>query len=233
VAPSEAAQPTPSAPTSAEPSAPADGSLPVGSTFVLSNAPGEVAITIKIAGPGWFGAEGGGMIANNPNFDPPAGVALMAFQLPVYVYGDPCHWSTTTPATPVTTAAEFIAALEAQTSGDAADQHRGWRITDGFGEEVLLHVPGEAAVAACDQGQFRSWTTDPQQEPDARFSQRPGQIHDLWVGEAQPGRDWGGAVVVFDVARYPADPSASVDSEAIANALWDEMLIPTATFEKP
>jgi len=233
VAPSETGEPSPSAPVSAEPSIPADGSLPAGSTFVLWNAPGDVAITIKIPDPGWFGEEGGGMLVNGPNFNPPDSVALKVFQLPLYVYGDPCHWSTTTPAAPVTTAAEFTAALEAQTSGDATSQNRAWGITDGLGWEVLLHVPGEAVVAACDGGQFRSWTSDPQQDPDARFHQGPGQIHDLWVGEAQLCCDWGGAVVVFDVVRYPANPDASVDSSAIANVLWDEILSPTATFEKP
>ena len=210
---------------SAEPSVAADGSLPVGSTHVLWSAPGEVGVAFTISYPGWFGEEGAGMLVKGESFGPPDGAALMVFQLPLYVYGDPCHWSTTLPDAPVTTRDGFIAAMAAQVSGDAASTGEGWKIGDGFGRGMALHVPGD--VSTCDAGQFRSWTDDPSQDPDARYQQRPGQIHSIWVGTGQSG-DWesNDAVVLFDVVKYASTPPDVVDE------VW-YALADSATFEMP
>jgi hypothetical protein len=219
VAPSEAGETTPSAPASAEPSISSDGSLPAG-PFTLWDAPGDVAITVTIPGPGWFGDEGGGMLVKNANADPPDGAGLMVFQGPLYVYGDACHWSTTTPDTPATTTEELIAALLAQTSRDGDHAGEGWSIGGSSGVGVDLHVPEDAVFEDCDGGQFRSWVGDPRLDTNARSHQGPGQVDQLWVGDVN------GVLVVFDV-YYPGPQRDVVDE------LWIAVDHGATTFEMP
>jgi hypothetical protein len=208
VAPSEAGEPTPSAPASAAPSIPAYGSLPEG-PFILWDAPGDVAITVTIPGPGWFGDEGGGMLVKNQNADLPTNAGLIVFQGPLYVYGDACHWSTTTPDRPATTMWELIAALEAQTSRDGGDAGEGWNIGGSFGWGANLNVPEDAVFKDCDEGQFRSWVGDPLLDTNVRSHQGPGQVDELWTGDVN------GVLVVFDV-YYPGPQRDVVDELWIA-----------------
>lgn len=220
VAPSEAGEPTPSAPASAEPSISSDGSLPAG-PFTLWDAPGDLAITVTIPGPGWFGDEGGGMLVKNANADPPDGAGLMVFQGPLYVYGDACHWSTTTPDTPATTTEELTAALLAQTSRDGDNAGQGWNIGGSFGWGVDLSVPVGAVFEDCDGGQLRSWVGDPLLDANARYHQGPGQIDQLWIGDVN------GVLVVFDVWYYAGTPFDPIDE------LWITVDHGATTFEMP
>ena len=72
---------------------------------------------------------GEGILKKNDNADAPNGAGVTVFARTndlfvgagdMYVYGDPCHWASTRPDTPVTTVDEAIAALSAQASRDAS-----------------------------------------------------------------------------------------------------------------
>ncbi len=78
----------------------------------------------------------------------------------LYVYGDPCQWSSTTPDPPATTVDELVAALSAQASRDASEPVD---ITvDGYaGKSITLHVPDDAVFSDCDEGYFGSWRYRP------------------------------------------------------------------------
>lgn len=223
--------PSPSA-SSAEPSAEPTPSEPVPSAssdagFVLWNAPGEVAITVTLAA-GWSGDQGGGILEKGPaGADPPDGAGMIVFEGDLWVYGDPCKWSTTTPDAPATTVDELVAALSAQASRDASAPVD---VTVGgyAGKSISLHVPADLAFDAnrdftdCDQGKFGSWAAVAGAGPDptpSRYHQGPGQIDDLVI------LDVNGVVVVFDTAYYAATPAEVVDEI--------RAIVESATFEMP
>jgi len=211
VAPSESGEPSPSIP--------ADGSLPAG-PFTLWDAPGDIKIIVTIPGPGWFGEEGGGVLVKNPNGDPSTNMGVMVFQGPMYVYGDACHWSTTTPVAPVTTAGDLRSALDVQTSHDYVDGGEFWNIGGTTGRGSTLTVPADRVFTDCDGGQFRSWVGDPVLDSSARIHQAPGQVDELWTGDVN------GVPVVFDI-YYPG-PQHNVVSE-----LWIVVDQHATTFEMP
>jgi hypothetical protein len=136
-------------PTAAAPSTAAAAGLPVGGSHVLWSE-GGVEATVTIPAPGWEGDKAGGILVKNDSVDPPAGAGMIMFAAEdFFVYGDPCTWSSTTPATPASTVDALVTALGAQASRDASapedvtvDGHAGKRIT--------LNVPGDADFAACD-----------------------------------------------------------------------------------
>lgn len=133
-----------------------------------------------------------------------------------WVYGDPCDWQSTRPATPATTPGEIVARLAAQASRDASDPVD---VTVGgyAGKSVTLHVPDDAVLADCDLGNFTSYgvTGD---EP-TRYHQAPGQIDEFWVVDVD------GAIAVLD-ATYRADTPAEWVEEMRSIAR-------SATFEAP
>ena len=220
--------PSPSAsaavPTPTEPAP----SAPTAAGFVLWNAPGEVAITVTRAS-GWSGDQGGGILEKGPaGADPPDGTGMIVFEGDLWVYGDPCRWSTTQPADPATTVDELVAALSAQASRDASAPTD---VTVGgyAGKSLSLHVPADLAFDAnrdftdCDEGKFGSWaavteTGDPDPTP-SRYHQGPGQIDDLVI------LDVNGVVVVFDTGYYAGTPAEVVDEI--------RGIIESATFELP
>ena len=214
------AEPTPSEPA---PSATADTGLPVGSSHVLWDTPGDVGISFTIRAPGWSGDVGGGVLCKSSGCsDPPDGAAMIAFQGYLYVYGDPCQWSSTGPDTPATSVDELVAALAAQASRDASAPVD--VTVDGYaGKSITLHVPDDAAYVGgrfsdCDRGEFRSWVRDPVAD-SARYHQGPGQIDELWI------LDVGGTLVVIDAGSYALTPAEHLaEVRAIADS---------ATFELP
>jgi len=225
--PSPSPQPTPSATASAEPSAPTDGSLAVGSSHVLWARLGAygIDINVTIPGAGWFGAPGEGVLKKNNNADAPDGAGLIVFARTndilvglgdVYVYGDPCHWATTKPSTPVETVDEAIAALSAQPSRDATSPVD---VTyDGYaGKYITLHVPDDAVFSDCDEGEFRT-LVEGQDTP--RSHEDPGQF-DLFTV-----LDVNGELVIFDVAYYEG-------AEGTPGSVLDEMaaIMTSATLE--
>jgi hypothetical protein len=200
------ATPSPSAePSVAGPSASADTGLPVGSAHVLIDRDG-VRGTVTVPAPGWGGDSG--IMAKNDNVDPPDGAGMITFTGELYVFGDPCEWSTTKPETPARTVDELVVALSAQASRDASAPVD---ITVGghAGKSITLHVPDDAAYSAseftdCDQGFFGSWGVDSEPTP-SRHHQGPGQIDELWI------LDVDGVLTVIDTAYYAGTPVEHVD----------------------
>jgi hypothetical protein len=201
VQPSVAPSPT-AAPSVAGSSAPVGGTAP--SPFVFT-AVGGPAITVTIPGSSWNGDSSGGILVKNDSADPPDGAGMIGpWYGPLYVYGDPCQWSTTTPKSPVSTVDELAAALTAQKSRAASAPVD---ITvDGYsGKSITLHVPDDAVFDRCDQGKFGSWqsakvATD---GPD-RYHQGPGQIDELLI------LDVTGKLMVFDAAYYNGTPAGDL-----------------------
>ena len=219
--PSETPQPTATSTASAEPSAPADGSLPVGSPHVLwdgTNGAGELGMTVTVTIPaaGWFGTPGEGVLKKNDNADAPDGAGLTVFARTndlldglgdVYVYGDPCHWASTTPDSPVTTVDDAIAALSAQPSRDASAPVD--VAYDGYaGKYITLHVPDDAVFADCDEGEFRTLVQGAGNS--GRSHEDPGQFDLLTI------LDVNGQLVIFDVAYYEG-------AEGTPGSVLDEM----------
>lgn len=213
VQPSVAPSPT-AAPSVAKPSTSVVGREPGPYVFTGTGGP---AITVTIPAPGWDGD--GGILVKNNNTDPPDGAGMIGpWYGPLYVYGDPCRWSTTTPTTPATTVDELVAALTAQKSRAASPPVD---ITvDGYsGKSITLHVPDEAVFAPCDQGQFGSWQTAAvATDGPERYHQGPGQIDELVI------LDVSGKLMTFDAAYYKGTPAGTV---AELHAILDSM-----TFKK-
>jgi hypothetical protein len=126
----------------------------------------------------------------------------------MYVYGDPCHWASTTPATPVTTVDEAIAALSAQPSRDASAPAD---VTyDGYaGKYITLHVPDDAVFIACDEGQFRTLVEHTISGPFA-LHENPGQFDLFTVLDVK------GELVIFDLAYFEG-------VEGTPRSVFDEM----------
>lgn len=213
-------QPTGTPVASAEPSAPADGGLPIGATHILwddtqGGATPELGMRISVTIPaaGWFGDAEGGILVKNDDDAAPDGAGLLVFAKTndilvgmgdLYVYGDPCHWASTKPATPVTTVDEAIAALAAQPSREASApvdvSYQGYA-----GKYITLHVPDDAVFGDCDEGQFRTLVEG---EDSVRFHQDPGQFDLLTVLDVK------GELVIFVVAYYEGTPESVLDELA-------------------
>jgi hypothetical protein len=197
----ETPQPTATPTATPEPSSTPEG-LPEG-PFVLRSPVGGPSITVTIPAPGWSGEPDSGILVKNENSDPPDGAAMIGpFFGELYVYGDPCQWSTTLPGTPATTVDEAVAALTAQASRDASAPVD---ITvDGYaGKSIILHVPDDAVFSECDEGKFASWAGggEPASAGPSRYHQGPGQIDELWI------LDVNGELIVMD-AMYGAETPA-------------------------
>ena len=192
-------------PSVAEPSAAAGGNEE--GPLVLTPPGGELRITLTISAPGWYGeTPNEGILVKNENSDPPDGAGMIFFGGDLYVYGDPCEWSTTMPDTPATTVDEAVAALTAQASRDASAPVD---ITlDGYaGKSITLHVPDDAVFSECDERRFASWAGggDALSVGPSRYQQGPGQIDELWI------LDVDGVLTVLDAAHYAQTPADHVD----------------------
>jgi hypothetical protein len=215
----------PSATPSATPGATSAPSAATPSTAIVGRAPGPFvfnsgggpAITVTIAAAGWDGDTG--TLVKNGNADPPDGVGMIGpWYGPLYVYRDPCRWSTTTPKTPAATVGDMVAALTAQASRNASAPVD---ITvDGYsGKSITLHVPDDAVFDSCDGGKFGMWQTAAVavDGPD-RYNQGAGQIDEVLI------LDVSGKLMVFDAAYYQGTPAGDL---AELHAMLDSM-----TFKK-
>lgn len=205
--------PSPSAaPSVATPSA--AGGLPEGPFEIVdegaTDAPVRISATIPASG--WRSLPEFGGLSKGDETDPPE-AALLMWSWPAgtsfFVYGDPCQWKSTIPATPATTVDDLAAALAAQPSRDASEPTD---VTIGghTGKRVTLHVPDDAPTRAeafkdCDQQTFASYgTLTAGSEPD-RTHQGPGQVDELWI------LDVDGAIVIIDAMYRPDTPAELVD----------------------
>ena len=203
------ADPTPAATPVPTPTATPVGLLPEG-PHVLSDgeAPegGQISlpVTVTIPAAGWYGEPGGGILQKNDNSDAPDGSGMIVFFGELYVYGDPCEWSTTRPDTPATTVDELVAALAAQASRDASEPED---ITlDGYqGKSITLHVPEDAVFGECDRGTFGSWGVPGPDVAPHRYHQDPGQIDEIWIVDVN------GELAIIDWAYYAETPAEHVE----------------------
>jgi hypothetical protein len=175
--------PTP-APSVAAPSPSLQGSLPEGPLLIWESASEDApSITMTVSAPGWIRATAGGVewLEKGEEVDNLPEAAVLPGSLPpgtgFYVPADPCQWKSTLPETPATTAEEIVAALAAQASRDASAPVD---VTMGgyAGKMITLHVPDDADFAACDEGEFASYTNE-DGEP-WHWHQGPGQTDDFW-----------------------------------------------------
>jgi hypothetical protein len=204
-APTAQATPEPSLEPTPDPT-PA-GLLPEGSHVLVrgTEETATVRMTVTIPAPDWYGEPGGGTLIKNDQADAPDGAGLIVFAgEDLYVYGDPCRWSSTRPETPATTVDELVDALTAQASRDATQP---LDVTvDGYsGQSITLHVPEDADFSECDRSTFGSWGVPGPDETPFRHHQDPGQIDKLWVLDVE------GELVVIDTAYYDDTPQSDID----------------------
>lgn len=160
------ADPTPTAtpePTPEATSEPTPVGLPEGLHLIMDGRADDPPVnipplTVTIPAPGWYGDVAGGILeTGNGGASDPDGAGMIIFVSREYiVYGDPCHWTTTTPETPVTTVDAFVAALSSQASRDASEPVD---ITLGgyAGKSITLEVPDDVDFTECDPGYGGSW----------------------------------------------------------------------------
>ena len=202
-------EPTPTPePSIAEPSVAPEGLLPEG-PHVLNDGEAidglpTLPITVTIPAPGWYGEPGDGILVKNENSDAPDGAGMITFFGELFVYGDPCEWSTTRPDTPATTVDELVAALAAQASRDASEPVD-ITLAGYAGKSITLHVPDDAVFSECDQGMFGSWGLPVADPSPYRHHQDPGQIDEVWIVDVN------GELAVIDLAYYEGTPQAVVD----------------------
>jgi hypothetical protein len=194
-APSEAA-----ASAAPSPLQSADGSLPEG-PFVYEPGGDLPSITVDIPAPGWSFNPGFEVLGKGDDVENLPEAALLLWSWPAGtafdVYGDPCHWDSTRPATPATTVDEIAAALAEQPSRDASEPVD---VTVGgyTGKKLTLHVPNDFDETSndCDQDNFASYGVAGEAEP-SRYHQGPGQIDELWI------LDVGGGFTILDATYRP------------------------------
>jgi len=201
-------EPTPTpVPSLAEPTSSADALLPEG-PLLIWDSPAEDApsITMTISAPGWIHLPQFSAIEKGEEVDNMPEAAVLPGSLPpgsgFYVSGDPCQWASTKPEAPATTVEEMVAALAAQASRDASEPVD---VTMGgyAGKMITLHVPDDADFAACDGGEFVSYT-DEDGEP-WNWHQGPGQIDDFWFVDVE------GSIVEIRAMYRPDTPAELVD----------------------
>jgi hypothetical protein len=193
--------------SAAEPSATPDlaGDLPAGPHALADGTLGGGApVTVTISATGWYGEPNGGFILKNDG-DPPDGAGMIVFGSDLYVYGDPCQWSTTLPDAPATTVDELVAALANQPSRNASEPVE-ITVAGYSGKMITLHVPDDAVFGECDRGQFRTFVQNPDPAVDsARPQQGPGQIDEMWIVDVD------GLVTLMDTNYWPATSADVVD----------------------
>ena len=207
---------------SVQPTASADAGLPLGTYTLWDGSNGVfdgssslgIRIRVTIPAAGWFGGPAEGVIVKNKNVQPPDGAGIAVFARTndlivgsgdVYVYGDPCHWATTRPHTPVRTVDEAVAALTNQPSRKVGFRAATDVTYDGHpGKRFTLQVPRGTVISDCDRGEFRTLVEggNPLLQTD------PGQVDLMTI------LDVNGELVIFDVAYHKGTPASVLDEMA-------------------
>ena len=217
-APAAAPTPSPTAaptPTDAPTVSTAPASTPRTTFIARTPHDGALGMTVTLPASGWRwddiarGFLKGGEVKSVPE------AAVMLWSWPAgtgfYVFGDPCHWASTKPDNPATTADEIVAGLAAQASRGASEP-ADVSIGGYAGKSITLHVPDDAVFDGCDSSEFASYgVTD---DELARYHQGPGQIDDFWVVEVD------GAIAIIDATYRPDTPAELVEEmHAIADSI--------------
>jgi hypothetical protein len=197
--------PTPS--PSVEPSAP---STPAGEepteTVLWNDASGVGTISFTMPSSGWdvYASDGYATVSGYDD------TGFLVFPGDLWIYGDPCTWSTTTPDTPATTVDEIIAALASQASRDASEPSD-ITVAGYSGRSITLQVPDDPEWDAdCDEGTFGTLAADDEGDGEPatapqRFQQGPAQIDEFWV------LDVDGRPVALDITYWPDTPQQVID----------------------
>jgi len=153
--------------------------------------------------------------------DQPDGAAIFFFGGPLQVYADPCHWAGAQPTPPTGLSVDdLVAALAAQASRSATTPIARPANVPGLanrwpGMSVVLHVPDNVDLTACDGGQYRSWGPDNK----ARSHQGPGQRDLVWAIDIG-GTDTNPGGLVIDAASFPGTPAdALFEIDAILGSI--------------
>ena len=204
----------------ASPSSAAWTGIPEGPFVVTNTGDSPVQVTVDITSPGWSPLAGlDAVTKKDDGLDAPESVGgvFVGWAWPVgtdfYVYGDPCHWSTTVPETPATTPDDIAAALATQAETDAtapADVSVG-----GYaGKAITLHVPlsydipdasREEKFADCDESLFDLYGVGAGADGIGRDAQGAGQIDELWILDVE------GSIVILDAGYSPSTPADLVE----------------------
>ena len=211
--PTSRSSPVPTAEPSATPAPPVPSQSPASAPTLPPSgqvAPGTYrsAFTTFSVPAGWSSFQG--VAVNKLDANPPNGMAVIPWPGIATVYNDPCHWQTTA-ASVRPTVADVVAALVNQKRGRSTVTPVDVTI-DGFrGKQVDLMVPLNVTIAACDGGQYKTWTAS---DGGDRYNQGPGQ-HDLL-----DILDVNGRTLVIDRVFYPANTAADLaDLKAIVDSI--------------
>ena len=154
--------------------------------FRIPGVPGEITAELP---PGWQ-TDGPTMWRTSDDAGTPISVSVWVVR---EVYRDPCQWSGRERKV-ASSADKVAAALEGQLLRHAR------RTTVSIGEHtaqmVTMRVPDDIDLAACDQGEFRSWP--PARGREARTHVGPGQIDEVYVIATRKNRS-----VVVDAGYFP------------------------------
>lgn len=200
----------PSASPSVQPSATSSPTGQAPSQEVVFNDAGGVGnVAFTFPSSGWeVSADSGYATASGYQ----SGTGFLVFPGDLWIYGDPCAWSTTTPDTPATTVDEIIAALASQATRDASEPSD-ITVAGYTGRAITLHVPDdliwvELGPADCDEATFGTLTAGVDGNPNAapeRFHQGAGQIDEFWVVDVD------GRPVALDLSYFPDTPQKVID----------------------
>jgi len=186
---------------------------PEGKAFVISEHAAIGSITLRNPWRLWKGRELGGRILHSDYRE----TGIFVFPGDVWIYGDACHWSTTTPEDPQSTVDEIIAALGRQAPRGASAPGE---ITIGgyAGRSITLLVPSNVAIEpqrfglndwfyGCDDGKFSTLTVDADADSGkpTRVQRSVGQVDEFWVVNVS------GVPVLFDLTYLPDTPPNVVE----------------------
>jgi hypothetical protein len=176
--------------TAAEPSAapPTPSPTPAGGVhrFRVPGLPTTVSVDLP---PGWQ-ADGPMMSRTSEDAVTPLSVSVWVVQR---VYRDPCQWGGTEQKVGKG-ASRLAAALEGQVLRHA--RRSMVRIGEHTAHMLTMTVPEDQDLAACDEGEFRSWA--PSRGRPARAHEGPDQVDEVYViavGKKQ--------AVVVDASYFP------------------------------
>lgn len=182
-----------------------EGLLPEGPHVILTGQADDPTdniepLTVTIPAPDWYGEVGGGILIKNDNHGPPDGAGMIIFVRREYiVYGDACHWRTTTSDRPVTTVDEFVDALSSQASREASEPVD---ITVGgyAGKSITLEVPDGLDFTECDAGYGGSWDCGEDGMEPCEYHTGAGEIDTVYV------LDIDGLIMAWQTGYHPGTP---------------------------
>ncbi|MGB2840517.1 MAG: hypothetical protein WBC76_11870 [Actinomycetes bacterium] len=180
-------------------------------TYSLVVQPG-LSVTFEV-GDDWT-AWAFGALPTEEGAEPPSGKAF-GFWIIDTVYDDVCQWQSAPPKAPGQSAAAIARALAQQSGREAVTEPVALEV-DGYpAVQIDLALSQQMDVAACHQGQARSWTQDP---VGVRYHQWAGQNDRVTLVDVGPPED--PTVVAIDALWYAeTSPAARVELDAVMDSV--------------